>query len=89
MAQACYVDWKYPISNLDEQMKKVAEIEATYGWKLVKTVLSQILNFDEQDVEGKLKHLWIYLNKHAHPSVKQMDTVARSLSDFHCIINVS
>jgi hypothetical protein len=59
-------------------MEKVAEIEeATYGWKLVKTVLSQILNFDEQDVEGKLKRLWIYLNKHAHPSGKQMDIVAR------------
>jgi len=77
-AQAYYVDWKFPGLNLDEQMEMAAEIEeVTYGWKFVNTVLNQISNFDEQGVEGKLKSLWIYLNKHAHPSVKQMGIVAR------------
>lgn len=88
MAQAYYVDWKYPGLNLDEQMEKVREIEESiYGWPLIKNVLCKVLNFDEQDIEGKFKPLWTYLNKHAHPSAMQMDIVATQ--DFRSLVTDS
>jgi hypothetical protein len=77
MAQAYYVDRKYPNLNLNEQMEKAEIEEAIFGWKLVKPVLSKILNFDKQAIEGKFKNLWDNFNKHSHPSVKQMDIVAK------------
>lgn len=88
MAQAYYVDWKYPGLNLDEQMEKVREIEKSiYGWPLIKNVLCEVLDFDEQDIEGKFKPLWTYLNKHAHPSAMQMDIVAAQ--DFRSLVTDS
>jgi hypothetical protein len=88
MAQACHVDSEYPGLNLDEQIRKVAEKEKTfYGWKFVKKVLCQTLNFDERDIEGRFRPLLAYLNKHAHPSVKQMDLVSKE--DFRALVTDS
>lgn len=88
VAQACYVDSEYPGWNLDEQMKKAAEKEEEfYGWKLVKKVLCQVLNFEEQGMEGGFRPLWSYLNKHAHPSVKQTDFVSKE--DFRALMTDS
>jgi hypothetical protein len=88
MAQAHYVDREYLGLDLDEQMEKVREIEESiYGWSLIKKVLHKILDFDEQDIKGKFKPLWTYLNKHAHPSAMQMDIVA--VQDFRSLVTDS
>lgn len=88
MAQAYYVDWKYPGLNLDEQMEKVREKEESiYGWTLINNVLCEIFNFNEQDIKGKFKPLWNYLNKHAHPSAMQMEIVADQ--DFRSLLTDS
>lgn len=88
MAQACHVDSEYPGFNLDEQMKRAGEKEESiYGWKLVKRVLCQTLNFGERDLEGRFRPLWAYLNKHAHPSVKQMGLVSKE--DFRALVTDS
>jgi len=76
IAQAYYIDCKYPTLSLDGQIEKVIEIEdQIYGWKLIKIVLCQILNLDEKAFKEKFQPLWIYLNKHVHSSAKQMDIV--------------
>lgn len=88
MTQAYYINWKYPSLNLDEQIEKIMETEETiFGWKLVKTVLCQILDFGEKDFEEKFKPTWIWLNKHAHPSAKQMDVVVEE--DFSILVTDS
>jgi len=88
MTQAYYIDWKYPISNLDQQIDKAIEIEESiFGWKLVKTVFCQALDFDEKDFEEKFKPMWIYLNKYVHPSAKQMGIVAEE--DFSSLVTDS
>lgn len=88
MTQAFYVDWKCLGLSLDEQMQKVREIEESiYGWALIKNVLCKVLHFDEQDIEGKFRPLWTYLNKHAHPSAKQMYIVAAQ--DFRSLVTDS
>ncbi len=88
MTQAYYIDWKYPSLNLDKQIDKTIDIEeSVFGWKLVKTVLCQTLNFDEKDFEGKFRPTWIYLNKHVHPSAKQMGIVAEE--DFSSLVTDS
>lgn len=78
MAQARYIDREYAGLTLDEQIEKimVAE-ERVYGWKLIKAVLHPLLDLDEKDFEGRFKPTWIYLNKHIHPSAKQMDIIIK------------
>lgn len=88
MAQACFVDWKYPGLTLDEQIEKMVETEErVYGWKLVKAILHPLLNLDEKDFEKKFKPTWTYLNKHVHPSAKQMDIVVEE--DFSSLVTDS
>lgn len=84
ICQAYYIDSNYHGSSLDEQIKKTTEVEEKfYGWTLAKTVLGDILNSDEQLIQSKFKPLWNYLNKHIHPSGKQMDiVVAEDFSSF-------
>jgi len=76
ICQAYYIDSNYHGYSLDEQIKKTTEVEEkVYGWTLVKTVLGDILNSYEQHIQSNFKPLWDNLNKHAHPSGKQMDKV--------------
>jgi len=76
MAQARYTDREYAGLTLDGQIEKMmATEERLYGWKLIKAVLRPLLNLDEKDFEGRFKPMWIYLNKHIHPSAKQMDII--------------
>ena len=78
----------YHSLSLDEQIKKTNEMEEkVYGWALVKTVLCDILNSDEQYIRSNFKPLWNYLNKHVHPSGKQMDIVATE--DFSSLVRDS
>lgn len=88
MSQAYYVDWKYPGLNLNKQIVKVMEIEETiFGWKLIETVLCQILNSEKKDFKEKFKPTWICLNKHVHPSAKLMDMIAEE--DFSSFVTDS
>lgn len=88
ICQAYYIDSKYNSLSLDEQIKKTNEIEEeTYGWRIVQHVLSDIMNSDEQYILSNFKQLWKYLNKHAHPSGKQMDIVA--MEDFSSLVTDS
>ncbi len=77
ICQAYYVDSKYPDLFLDGQLEKMKEIEEkVYGWRLVETVLCEILDRNNQQIQSNFKPLWNHLNKHVHPSGKQMDIVA-------------
>jgi hypothetical protein len=88
IAQAYYIDCKYPALSLDGQIEKIMEIEdRIYGWKLIKTVLCKILNLDEKDFKEKFQPVWIYLNKHVHSSAKQMDIVVEE--DFSSFVTDS
>lgn len=88
ICQAYYIDSKYHSLSLDEQIKKTNEMEEKiYGWPLVKTVLCNILNSDEQCIKSNFKPLWKNLNKHVHPSGKQMDIVATE--DFSSLLTDS
>ncbi|MCH7555895.1 MAG: hypothetical protein IIB56_00390 [Planctomycetes bacterium] len=88
IAQAYYVDCKYPILSLDEQIGKIMGMEKRiYGRKLVKAVLCPILNLDEKGFKEKFQPIWDYLNKHVHPSAKQMDIVVEE--DFSSLVTDS
>ena len=88
ISQAYYIDSKYPDLSLDEQIEKTKEMEETiYGWNLVKSVLCEILNSNEQSIRLNFKPLWDHLNKYVHPSVKQMDIVATE--DFSSLVTDS
>lgn len=87
--QAYYVDKKYPNFSLDDQIQKIKEIEdkKIYGWNLVESVLCEIFNSNNESIQLKFKPLWDYLNKHVHPSAKQMDMVAKE--DFSSFVTDS
>jgi len=88
IAQAYYVDCEYPILSLDEQIGKIMGMEKRiYGRKLVKAVLCPILNLDEKGFKEKFQPIWDYLNKHVHPSAKQMDIVVEE--DFSSLVTDS
>jgi hypothetical protein len=88
ICQAYYVDSEYPHLSLDEQVEKTKEIETElYGWTLVKSVLRKVLNGSERRIDSDFKPLWIYLNKHAHPSAHQMDIAATE--DFSSLVTDS
>jgi len=77
IAQSYYVDSQYPNLSLDEKMEKTEEIEeSVYGWSLVKVVLCEVSDSTEESIRSNFKPLWDYLNKHVHPSAKQIDIVA-------------
>lgn len=88
IAQGYYADSQYPNLALDEKMEKTGEIEeSVYGWSLVKVVLCEVSDSTEESVRSNFKPLWDYLNKHTHPSAKQMDMVATE--DFSSLITDS
>lgn len=88
IAQAYYIDCKYPVLSLDEQTRKIMEMEeSVYGWKLIKAVLCPILNLDEKDFKDKFRPIWDCLNKHVHSSAKQMDIVVEE--DFSSFVTDS
>lgn len=88
IAQSYYVDRQYPNLSLDEKMAKIEEIEeSVYGWNLVKVVLCEVSGSTEESIRSNFKPLWAYLNKHTHPSAKQMDIVATE--DFSSLITDS
>jgi hypothetical protein len=88
IAQSYYVDSQYPNLSLDEKMEKTEEIEeSVYGWSLVKVVLCEVSDSTEESIRSNFKPLWDYLNKHTHPSAKQMDIVATE--DFSSLITDS
>ena len=77
MSQAWYIQSQHPNLRLNEQIEQITEIEEKiYGWTLIRTVFSQTLRIDEKATEEKLKPIWTLLNKHVHPSAKQMNRVA-------------
>jgi PAS domain-containing protein len=88
MSQAWYVESKYPNLHLNGQIEQIVEIEEKiFGWKLVRTVFSQVLGIDDKDAEGRLKPTWTLLNKHVHSSAKQMNIVAEE--DFSSLVTDS
>lgn len=72
ICQSYYIDSRYSILSLGEQIEKAREMEEKfYGWRLVKAVLCEILNNNEQWIQSNFKPLWDHLNEHVHPSGKQ------------------
>jgi hypothetical protein len=85
ISQAHYIDLNYHDLTLDEQIEKMKVIEEEiYGWKLISNVLCEILDSDKEKIQNKYKPLWNRLNKHVHPSAKEMDNVASK--DFSSLI---
>jgi len=88
VAQAYYIDYKYPALSLDSQVGKIMKIEEKiFGWKLIKIVLCTILNLDEKDFKNKFRPIWDYLNKHVHSSARQMNVVVQE--DFSSFVTDS
>lgn len=89
MSQAWYVESKYPNLHLDEQIEKTIEMEKKiFGWKLVRTVFSEVLvGIDDSAIEGGFKPTWVLLNKHVHSSAEQMTIVAEE--DFLSLVTDS
>ena len=76
MSQAHFVERKHSHLAFDEQFEKAIEIEdKTYGWNLVKSALCNILNCNEENLDGKYWETWNHLNKHVHASAKRMKIV--------------
>lgn len=87
ISQGYYIDSRCSKNmSLDQRMGLAQQLEEEkYGWKLVKDVLKD-LGFNDNDI--KIIHqLWIYLNKHAHPSPKQFNEIARE--DFSIFVTDS
>ena len=88
ICQAYYIDGKYPDLTLDEQIEKTMEIERRIpSWNIVSNALSKALNKTEMEIKIQIKPLWDGLNKYAHPSVRQMDSVAEQ--DFSALVTDS
>ena len=88
ISQAYQIDSKYPNLSIDEKMEKAKEMkESVYGWRLVESVLCEVLDSNQESIRSSFKPLWDYLNKHVHPSAKQMDIVATE--DFSSFITDS
>ncbi len=86
--QACYIDTKYPTLTLDEQIEKTGELEErVFGWNIISSALCSIFNQTDEEIRGHFKSLWNGLNKYAHPSVRQMDLVAKE--DFSALVTDS
>ena len=57
------------------------------GWKVVKSALCKVLDKTNQQIQARFKPLWSELNRHAHPSARQMDLVAKE--DFSALVTDS
>lgn len=89
MTQAYYVQQHGSQLTLDEQVARTAEIEEErYGWrKLVRPVLAEVLDSEEDEVDDRLGQFWSVLNKNVHPSAMEMDVIADE--DFGALIRDS
>lgn len=88
ICQAYYVDSNHPTLSLDEQMEKTKDLEErVFGWNIVSSALCRIFNQTEEEIRDQFKSLWDGLNKYAHPSVRQMDLVAKE--DFSALVTDS
>ncbi len=88
MSRAYHIDINYPDLTLDEQIEKAREIEESiYGWKLVDSVLCEVLNKTKEEIRTGFKPLWDELNRHVHPSARQVNLVA--VQDFSSLITDS
>jgi hypothetical protein len=75
-------------SQKTQHLSRPLEMSYTrFDYNSVKSVMNQILNSDDKGFEEKFKLTWIYLNKHVHPSAKQMDMVAKE--DFSSFVTDS
>jgi len=88
ICQACYIDTKYPTLTLDEQIEKTRELEERVSsWDIVSCTLRMTFNQTEKEIRDHFKSLWNDLNKYVHPSVRQMDLVAKE--DFSALVTDS
>ncbi len=88
ITQAYYVDAKYPTLSLDEQIEKTMEIEDNvFGWNIVSSTLVKVLNRRGQQIQAVFGPLWKELNRHAHPSARQMGLIA--MEDFSALVTDS
>ena len=82
--QGYYVDSRCSDEDLDRRIELARELEEErYGWRLVNSVLKD-LGFSDNEIEKHVRPLWVYLNKHAHPSPLQFEEVARA--DFSILV---
>ncbi len=76
MSKAQYIFNKFHHMNLEDQFKELVSLEKNkYGWKIIKETLQSVLSFTDDQIENNVHPTWDYLNKHVHPSVKQMDLI--------------
>jgi hypothetical protein len=88
MCQAYYIHVNYSELSLDEQVEKSRQVEENiYGWKLISYVLCDLFNKARKEARIQFKPLWDELNRHAHPSTRQMSLVAAE--DFASLITDS
>jgi len=88
MCQAYYIHIHYPELSLDEQSEKVGKMEEkTYGWRLINHVLCNLFGKTTGQTQIQFKPLWNELNRHSHPSTRQMDLIARE--DFASLVTDS
>jgi len=88
MAQAYYVDSQYPNIRLDEQFAEARLIEDhKQSWNIIQPALCRVLKKSGNKVESQFKPLWSELNRHVHPSVKQLDMIAEE--DFSSLVTDS
>jgi len=74
MAQAYYVDTRFPGLKLNEQVEKAAHIEERlFGWNLILQVLPQVLECEVPKFAKEFQPTWKLLNKHVHPSAEQLN----------------
>lgn len=85
ICQASYIDRKYPALTLDAQIEKTREIEErVFGWNVVNSVICKVLKKPDEEILVSFRLLWNDLNKYAHPSVMQIEVVAKE--DFSALV---
>lgn len=88
MSQAYEVQQRGSGLTLDEQVARTKEIEEErYGWRLLRPVLADVLELENEEIDDRLGPLWKVLNKNVHPSAIDMDVVADE--DFDALITDS
>jgi hypothetical protein len=80
MAQAYRVDEKFQHLTIDGKMKAIINMEDNgtkreYGWQVVKEALISVFQINEMEINNRFKPTWASLNRHSHPSARQLDKV--------------
>lgn len=77
MAQAHYIDKRYPDLDYDNQLEMAIELEnkKIFGRKLIKIILNDILGINSNDFDKKYGKTLDLLNKHVHASAKRIKIV--------------